>query len=64
MTLNTEQLVYTINETAQLLRIGRSKLYILINEGKLPVVKLGKRVLVKRTDVETLLISLPARTSR
>ena len=40
-----------IDETADLLRIGRSSVYKLIHEEKLRVTKLGRRSVLKYADV-------------
>lgn len=50
-----ESLTLTVDETAKLLRIGRNTAYQLANEGKLPVVRLGKRILVSRKGLDELL---------
>jgi excisionase family DNA binding protein len=50
---------YTIAETLALTGLGRDKLYSLINEGRLPAHKLGRRTLVIATDLEAFLKSLP-----
>lgn len=52
----TEKLSYTINEAAALAGIGRTKLYELINAGELPLVKIGARSLIRRADLEVLLV--------
>ena len=50
-----ENLTLTIDETAKLLRISRNTAYTLANEGKLPVVRLGRRMLVPRRRLEEFL---------
>ncbi len=45
---NTEPLVYTIAQAAELLQIGRSLIYSLANTGGLPVIRIGKRILIPR----------------
>jgi excisionase family DNA binding protein len=48
----------TVPETAQMLRIPRSRAYALIAEGSLPAVKLGARsIRVNRTELERFLFS-------
>lgn len=49
----------SIAETTRLLGIGRSTLYSLIKDGRLPVRKLGKRTLVMREDLDRFLAALP-----
>jgi excisionase family DNA binding protein len=45
-------LVWTIPEAAGLLGIGRSKMYVLAQRGELPVIRIGRRVLVPRAAFE------------
>lgn len=52
MTEKTEHHLLTVKEAASMLRLSVSALTALRAEGKLPYVRLGKRVLFKR---ETLL---------
>jgi excisionase family DNA binding protein len=40
-----------IDETAELLRIGRSSVYKLINEEKLKATKFGRRTVLRYADV-------------
>jgi excisionase family DNA binding protein len=42
-----------IDETSELLRIGRSSVYKLINEEKLKVTKLGRRTVLRYSDVNS-----------
>lgn len=46
-----DKLLYTINQAAEALCVGRSTIYELINTGELPSVKIGTRRLVARSDV-------------
>jgi excisionase family DNA binding protein len=50
-----ESLTLTVEETAKLLRISRNTAYMLANEGKLPVVRLGRRLLVPKKRLDDLL---------
>lgn len=50
-----ESLTLTVDETAKLLRISRNTAYMLANEGKLPVVRLGRRLLVPKKRLDDLL---------
>jgi excisionase family DNA binding protein len=50
---------YSIAETLALTGLGRDKLYKLINEGKLPARKAGRRTLVLATDLQQFLEKLP-----
>jgi excisionase family DNA binding protein len=51
----------SIGEAARLLGIGRSTLYGLLNDGDLSGLKIGARTLIRRSDLEALLESLPRR---
>ncbi len=55
-----DQLVFGIQEAANLLGISRSSIYILIREGKLPVVKLGRRTLIPVQELKSLLQRMQA----
>jgi excisionase family DNA binding protein len=50
-----ESLTLTVEETAKLLRISRNSAYTLAREGKLPVLRLGRRLLVSRKGLDELL---------
>ncbi|GLU29630.1 MULTISPECIES: helix-turn-helix domain-containing protein [Brucellaceae] len=54
----------SIAQTARFLGIGRSTLYNLIKEGRLPVRKLGKRTLILRDDLDQFVASLPVKGPR
>ena len=54
----------SIAQTIRLLGIGRSTLYGLIKEGRLPVRKLGKRTLILRQDLDRFIASLPTKGKR
>lgn len=51
----------SIAQTVRILGVGRSTLYALIKEGRLPVRKLGKRTLILRADLEQFIAALPAK---
>lgn len=51
----TDKIAYTINEAREVSGIGRTKLYELINAGKLKPAKIGTRTLILRTDLECML---------
>lgn len=45
-----EKLVYNVwPETGQLLGVSRAHIYKMVKEGRLPVLKLGKRLVVPRS---------------
>jgi excisionase family DNA binding protein len=46
--LNTERLVFTVGEAAELLGISRAFAYELVARGELPVVRLGRRIVVPK----------------
>jgi excisionase family DNA binding protein len=52
-------LAYTVAETCAVLRVGRTRLYEEIRDGRLPAYKVGKRTLIRRADVEKWLTALP-----
>jgi excisionase family DNA binding protein len=49
-----EPLCLSINDTAQTLGIGRTKIYELINAGQLETVKIGRRTLVRTASVRAV----------
>ena len=49
----------SIAEATRIIGIGRSTLYTVIKEGRLPVRKLGKRTLILRADLERFIATLP-----
>lgn len=50
-----ERLTYTIEEAARLLGISRGSAYEAVRRGELPVLKIGKRLLVPRAVLERIL---------
>ncbi|WP_294212389.1 helix-turn-helix domain-containing protein [uncultured Sphingomonas sp.] len=50
-----QQLSYTIDQAASTIGIGRTTLYRLISEGRLPTVKLGRRTLIRHVDLVRLI---------
>lgn len=49
------KLAYSIAEAAHAVSIGRSKLYLLISEGRLETRKIGKRTVIPATSLLSLL---------
>lgn len=49
-----EQLLYSIADTGEALGIGRSKVYQLINEGKIATVSIGRRRLVRGESIRAI----------
>lgn len=56
----SERLSYSVAEAAKICGIGRTMFYSLVNQGRLPIVKLRGRTLVKRSDLEKFVRELPA----
>lgn len=54
------QLSYTIDEACALIGVGRTKLYEVLDSGKLPARKWGKRTLILRNDLEKFVSNLDA----
>jgi excisionase family DNA binding protein len=52
------QLVYTVVEAAQALRLSRSKTYELLRNGRLRSVRVDGRRLIRRSDLETFIKGL------
>ena len=53
--MEKERLTLTVEETAKCLGIGRNSAYEAIARGEIPVVKVGKRLLVPKAALEILL---------
>jgi len=53
--MEVERLTLTIEETAKLLGIGRQLAYDRVKTGEIPVIKVGRRLLVPRRALENLL---------
>ncbi len=47
--------LFTVKEAMEYLRISRPTLYRLINQGKLKPVKIGKRTLLDKADLDRLI---------
>jgi excisionase family DNA binding protein len=60
MTKKTEPAYLTIEDAISFSGIRRSKLYILMNEGSIRAVKLGKRVLIEAATLQNFMAELPA----
>ncbi|MCJ7420945.1 helix-turn-helix domain-containing protein [Sphingomicrobium astaxanthinifaciens] len=50
----------SINDAAQAMGIGRTKLYELINKGDVTAVKVGRRTLIKTSSIEAFVSNLEA----
>lgn len=51
-------LLLTIEEVAELLRLGRTRTYQLVMSGRIPSVTIGRRRLVPREDLEVFVHAL------
>jgi excisionase family DNA binding protein len=50
-----ESWVLTVSEAARLLRVGRNHLYECVRRGEIPVLRLGRRILVPRSALQRML---------
>ena len=50
-----EPIFASINETARALSVGRTSVYLMLKEGRLESVKLGRRTLIKVESIRRLL---------
>ena len=50
-----EKLTYSVEEAARLLGIGRNLCYEKVKTGEIPVLKIGRRLLVPKIALEKLL---------
>ena len=53
--MKKDALTYSVDEVAQLLGVGRNSAYEAIARGEIPVIKVGKRLLVPKAALEKLL---------
>ena len=53
--LESLQDILTVEEVAQLLRIGRNTAYECVRQGSIPSVRLGRRILIPRVALERIL---------
>lgn len=53
--MDKEKLTLTVDETAKCLGIGRNSAYEAIARGEIPVIKVGKRLLVPKAALDFLL---------
>ncbi len=53
--MNDSRLVFTVVETAELLGISRTHAYELVARGELVHVRLGRRIVIPRHAIDTLL---------
>lgn len=50
-----DRMTLTIQETAKVLGLSRNNVYGLVAEGKIPSIRLGKRLLVPKKSLQLLL---------
>ena len=50
--------LYTIKETYELLKVSRAKLYLLIKDGSLKPVKIGKKTIFKESELNRFIEEL------
>ncbi len=55
-----ERQTLTVEETAEILGIGRNSAYEAVRQGRLPVVRMGKRYLVPKAALEEMLATTTA----
>lgn len=49
-----DKLFLSVSDTAHALSLGRTKIYELINAGRLDIVKIGRRTLVRASSVQEI----------
>lgn len=60
MAAKPKPLTYQIEEAAQLLGIGRNHCYEAAKRGDIPAIRIGRRILVPRAALDSLLKGPPA----
>ncbi len=55
MSNSLERMSYSISEAAAMIGLGRTTFYGLIKKGEIPVVKIGKRTLIRSSDLSRLI---------
>lgn len=55
MTMENNRLTFSVTETAKILGIGRNSAYEAVARGEIPVIRVGKRLLVPKAALEKLL---------
>jgi excisionase family DNA binding protein len=53
--INTDRLALSVEEASRALGIGKSTAFKYIREGKLPALRLGRRILIPKAKLEKLL---------
>lgn len=55
MNIQEQQELLTVDETIRVLRLGRTRVNEMLRSGELPSIKIGRRRLVRRHNVEQFL---------
>lgn len=50
----------TVKEARQATRLGETKMYELLNDGKIQAIKLGRKTLIPRSSVTAFMASQPS----
>ena len=53
-----EPALFTLDAAARHLSLGRTKIYALIADGRIPTVRIGRRRLIRRADIEAFVAAL------
>ena len=62
--MKEDSLTLTVTECAKRLGIGRNSAYEAVGRGEIPVIRVGKRLLVPKVALERLLSGDPANTKQ
>jgi excisionase family DNA binding protein len=54
----SDRLTYTVSEAGELLGISRAQAYLMVKLGRLPVIRLGRRIVVPRVALMKMLESV------
>jgi excisionase family DNA binding protein len=57
--ISGSDLLFSLDQTAEVLRIGRTKMFEILASGELPTRYLGRRRVVLRADLEAYVAALP-----
>jgi len=60
MTEEIQNVVLSVSEAQQILKIGKTKFYSLLKTGHIPGRKLGRRTVILRSDLNSYLSGLPS----
>ena len=55
--VTTEKLVLTVPEAGELLGVSRAHAYLMVKMGQIPIIKLGRRIVVPKVALEKMLAS-------